>query len=104
MPLGPRKRSQRKASGLANAAITLQSADGYDGTSAGPSGGGILAPATSSSRLLPILSRPMTVRERQLLEEERQEKEDREVSVKRRKLQKRLGELEVSQRKVNAKT
>lgn len=46
----------------------------------------------------------MTVRERQLLEEERQEKEDREVSVKRRKLQKRLDELEVSQRKVNAKT
>lgn len=94
MPLGSRKRSQRKASGLANAAITLQSADGYDGSSAGPSLGGI-STAASSSRLA-ILNRPLTVRERQLLDEERQEKEDREVSVKRRKLQKRLDELEVS--------
>jgi hypothetical protein len=38
----------------------------------------------------------LTVRERQFLDEERQEKEERERTVKRRKIQKRLQELEVS--------
>lgn len=89
-----RSRSQRKASGLANAAIALQSSgDPYSTLRTGGQNG---ASSTAEGRGVGGSLRPLTVRERQLLDEERQEKEERERSAKRRKIQKRLHELEVS--------
>ncbi|PWN23864.1 hypothetical protein BCV69DRAFT_279774 [Microstroma glucosiphilum] len=87
-----RSRSQRKASGLANAAIALQSSgDPYSTLRTGGQNG---ASSTAEGRGVGGSLRPLTVRERQLLDEERQEKEERERSAKRRKIQKRLHELE----------
>lgn len=90
-----RSRSQRKASGLANAAITLQSSgDPYSAPRTGGQAG--TSSAAADGRGAGGSLRPLTVKERQFLDEERQEREDRERTVKRRKIQKRLQELEVS--------
>lgn len=83
-----RQRSQRKASSMATAAISLQSHDSYD--AAGPSSLGPLA-LTGSSR-------PLTVRERQQLEDEEREREEKARKLKKRKITKRLDELEVRER------
>ncbi|CAO1625769.1 unnamed protein product [Parajaminaea phylloscopi] len=78
-----RQRSQRKASSIATTAITLQSTDtdGAGTSIAGPS-------------LISGSSRPLTIKERQQIEEEEREREDRARQTKRRKLRKRLDELE----------
>lgn len=82
--MSSRKRSQRKASSLATAAISLQSTDQYDGVGRSAAGPSVLA------------SKPLTVQQRQQLDEERREQEEKERQSKRRKVRKRLDELEVS--------
>ena len=84
--MSSRKRSQRKASSLATAAISLQSADHYDGP------GRSIAAAGPST----LASRPLTVQQRQQLDEEQREVEEKERQSKKRKVRKRLDELEVS--------
>ncbi|PWN30558.1 hypothetical protein BDZ90DRAFT_17653 [Jaminaea rosea] len=80
--MSSRKRSQRKASSLATAAISLQSTDQYDGVGRSAAGPSVLA------------SKPLTVQQRQQLDEERREHEEKERQSKRRKVRKRLDELE----------
>lgn len=85
--MSSRKRSQRKASSLATAAISLQSADHYDGP------GRSIAAAGPSTL---VASRPLTVQQRQQMDEEQRELEEKERQSKKRKVRKRLDELEVS--------
>lgn len=86
-----RQRSQRKASSLATAAISLQSSDDYRGK--GHSSGTSSNVNEASTRN--AQNRALTIRERQQIEEEIEERREKDRASKRRKVQRRLDELEV---------
>lgn len=80
--LGPR--SQRKASSLAKAAISKQSDEPTKLWAGGSSGSGIGD----------VVNRPLSIKERQQLDQDSEEKLERERKTRRRKVRRRLDELE----------